>query len=203
MTRKRTGDLALEGGHALIQGEASARLLLRARTGEPEALEELYRRYLMPLQRWSRGRLPRWARDLMDTDDLVQETLTRTLRGIEGFEPRHDGAFQAYLRRGVKNRIRDEIRRVRRRPLPDGSAGGAADDRPSPVEEAIGREALERYEQALDKLKPAVREAVIARVEMGFSYRQIATTLGKPSHDAARMAVSRALAQLAREMADG
>ena len=59
----------------------------------------------------------------------------------------------------------------------------------------------ERYERALERLKPASREAVVARVEMGFSYRQVATELGKPSPDAARMAVSRALAQLAREMA--
>jgi hypothetical protein len=41
---------------------------------------------------------------------------------------------------------------------------------------------------------------VVARVEMGSTYLEIAEALGKPSTDAARMAVSRALIRLAEEM---
>ncbi len=193
-------DLGAEKTDTSVGGEASVRLLRRAQAGDSEALDELYLRYLVPLRRWSRGRLPPWARDLLDTDDLVQETLMRTLRTVDAFEPQRRHAFQAYLRCGVRNRILDEIRRVRRRPVSDGSVGGAVDERPSPVEEAIGHEMLDRYEQALERLKPASREAVVARVEMGFSYQQVAAELGKSSPDAARMAVSRALVQLAREM---
>ena len=48
-----------------------------------------------------------------------------------------------------------------------------------------------------------LREAVIARVEMGLGYAEIARHLDKPSADAARMAVSRALVRLAREMGHG
>ena len=70
----------------------------------------------------------------------------------------------------------------------------------SPLEETIGRETEEAYEAALGRLKPEEREAVIARIEMGQSYEEIATLLGKPSPDAARMTVSRALVRLAREM---
>ena len=75
-----------------------------------------------PLRRWASGRLPRWARDLSDTPDLVQETLFQTFRKINGFEHRGEGALQAYLRQAVMNRIRDEIRRLVERnaqdPLP-------------------------------------------------------------------------------------
>ena len=70
----------------------------------------------------------------------------------------------------------------------------------SPLEQAIGREAVERYEQALARLKPEEREAIIARVEMGYSYEELATALGKPTPDAARKAAQRALVRLAEEL---
>ena len=69
-----------------------------------------------------------------------------------------------------------------------------------PLESAIGIEALERYEAALARLRPEEREAIVARVEMDGSYQEVAQALGKPSADAARMAVSRALLRLAEEM---
>ena len=58
----------------------------------------------------------------------------------------------------------------------------------------------ERYEAALHRLRPEEREVIIARVELGQSYQQIAAGHGKASADAARMAVSRALVRLAEEM---
>jgi RNA polymerase sigma factor (sigma-70 family) len=186
----------------LQSAESSTQLLLRAKDGDEGALNLLYQRCLVPLRQWARGRLPRWARDLTDTDDLVQETLLRSLRGVDAFDPRHSGAFLAYLRQGILNRMKDEIRRARRLPESGGTAGAIPDDRPSPIEEAIGHECLTRYEDALLRLKPEDREAILARVEMGLSFQQMAETLGRPSADAARVATSRALLRLAREMAD-
>jgi RNA polymerase sigma-70 factor (ECF subfamily) len=75
-----------------------------------------------------------------------------------------------------------------------------ADSGASPLEEAIGTEALERYEAAMQRLKPDEREIIVARVEMQQSYQQIAAAHGKSSPDAARMAVTRALVRLAEEM---
>jgi RNA polymerase sigma-70 factor (ECF subfamily) len=187
----------------LSSGESTRKLLQRARSGDGQALNLLFSRYLMPLERWARGRLPAWARGVADTDDLVQETLLSSLRGVNAFDPHHSGAFQAYLRQGILNRMRDEIRRARRRPRTEMEEEELADPSPSPIEEAIGREALERYEAALQKLKPEDREAILARVELGFGYQQLASFLGKASPDAARMAVTRALVRLSREMAHG
>ena len=70
----------------------------------------------------------------------------------------------------------------------------------SPLDEAVGHEAVERYERALERLKPEDREAVIAKVELDGSYAELARVLGKPSADAARMAVGRAVLRLAEEM---
>lgn len=180
----------------------TADLLTRVRRGDGDALNQLMVRHLGPLRRWARGRLPAWTRDLRDTEDIVQETLAQTLKRLDAFEPRHEGALQAYLRQALMNRVRDEVRRVTRHPAAGGleEGGHCADPGPSPLEEAIGGEALERYEQALQRLRPEDREVVIARVELQQSYQQIAATQGRSSADAARMSVTRALVRLAAEM---
>ena len=183
--------------------ESTLHLIERARAGDHEALERLFARHLKPLQRWARGRLPRWARDLADTDDLVQDTLVQTLKNIDDFEPRRVGALHAYLRQAVLNRIRNELRRKGRQPRPTDLEGIEVDAAPSPLEQAIGLEAVERYERALQQLTAEEQEAIIAKVEMGCTYEQLAHALGKPTSDAARKAVHRALLRLAQEMERG
>ncbi len=198
-----SGEAASPQGSGRTDPESTFRLLDRARSGDQEAMEQLFGRYLKPLQRWARGRLPGWARDLADTDDLVQDTLVQTFKKIESFEPRGVGALQAYLRQAVLNRIRDELRRKRRQPEMSELDGLEVDGAASPVEEAIGREAVDRYESALTRLRPEEREVIIARVEMGYSYEELAEALGKPSRDAARKAAQRALIRLAEEIKRG
>jgi RNA polymerase sigma-70 factor (ECF subfamily) len=183
--------------------ESTSHLIDRARAGDHEALERLFARHLKPLRRWASGRLPRWARDVVDTDDLVQETLLRTFKKIEDFEPRGVGSLQAYLRQGVLNRIRDELRRKERQPGITDLEGLEVDQASSPLEQAIGQETVERYERALGRLTPQEQQAIIARVEMGYSYEELAEALGKPTPDAARKAAQRALVRLVEEMRRG
>jgi RNA polymerase sigma-70 factor (ECF subfamily) len=175
-------------------------LIDRARRGDAVALERLFARLYPPLRRWTRGRLPAWARDLADTDDLVQEALLQTFKRVREFESRGSGALQAYVRQAILNRIRDELRRAGRRPAPAGFDGTEADGGLSPLEQAIGREAVERYERSLARLRPRDREAIIGRVEMGFDYEELSDVLGTPTVHAARKAAERALVRLAEEM---
>jgi RNA polymerase sigma-70 factor (ECF subfamily) len=179
---------------------STTELLTRARSGDHAALEALLARSLPALRRWARGRLPRVARGLLDTQDLVQDTVVQTLRRLETFEPRHQGALQAYLRQAILNRIRDELRKHHRRggavPLDDQHADAAE----SPLEVAIGRERLARYERALARLRPAEREAIVARIELQYDYEQLAMALGKPTANAARVALKRAVGRLVEEM---
>jgi len=179
----------------------SVELLRRVQAGQEQALDQLIERYLPPFQRWARHRLPAWARGVMDTDDLVQETLLRTIQHLEKFEPRGDGALQAYLHKAMLNRVRDEIRRARRKPRPVTLDSNQQDDRPSPLQVTIGHEAYERYVVALNALEDKDRQAIIARIELGQSWEEVADALGKPSRDAARVAVTRALRRLAEDMA--
>ena len=180
--------------------DSTFQLISKAREGDQDAIEQLFARHLKPLQRWASGRLPKWARDLADTDDLVQETLLQTFKRIGDFEPRRVGALQAYLRQAVLNRLRDELRRKARRPAATDLEGLEDVAARSPLEEAIGREAVEDYEDALARLRPDEREAIIARVEIGYTYEELAEALGKPSAEAARKTARRALLRLAEEM---
>jgi RNA polymerase sigma-70 factor (ECF subfamily) len=194
------GDPSQSNASRSVDPESTFQLIERARAGDQEAMERLFARHLKPLQRWTRSRLPRWARDLADTDDLVQDTLVQTFKRIEDFEPRRVGALQAYLRQAILNRIRNELRRKGRQPHATDLEGIEAESAESPLEQAIGREAIERYEAALHRLTAEEREAIIARVEMGYSYEELAEALGKPTPDAARKAARRALVRLAEEM---
>jgi RNA polymerase sigma factor (sigma-70 family) len=190
-------------GNPKIDPESTFALIERVRDGDAQALERLFARHLGPLQRWASGRLPKWARDLADTDDLVQDTLLKTFKRIESFEPRRVGALQAYLRNAVLNRLRDELRRKGREPGLTNLDDIELDAADSPLEAAIGREKVEAYERALEHLKPEEQEAIIARVELGYSYEELAVMLDKPSADAARKAAQRALVRLAEEMKRG
>ena len=62
---------------------------------------------------------------------------------------------------------------------------------------------LERYEAARGRLTPEDQRAIVARCEWGMSHEEVAQALGKPSANAARVAVHRALVRLAKEMASG
>ena len=180
--------------------ESTATLLGLIRGGDLAARERLLSRIYRPLIRFAHGRLPVRARDLTDTEDLVQVALLRALDHIEEFDPRREGAFMAYLRSILLNLVRDEARRVSRRPEQEEMGENLVAPCASPLEEAVGREALERYDLALDKLGEEQREAVVLRVEMGYTYAQIAEAMALASTDSARMMVTRAIARLGRLM---
>ena len=180
--------------------ESSFELIERAQAGDRSALDRLLARYRPRLQRWASGRLPRYARDFADTDDLVQDALIGTLKNFKAFEHRGEWALQAYLRQAVSNRIRDELRRVGTRPRREEMPEDLTAHEASPLEAAVGRQLFEQYDAALASLPEQEREAVIARIELGCSYQEVAQVLEKPTADAARMIVARALAKLATLM---
>ena len=196
----RTPDANSGGNDRALDPETTVELINRVKAGDAAASERLVARCIPPLRRWARGRLPSYARDMLDTEDLVQEAVIAALGRIQGFEARREGALQAYLRQALANRIKDVIRYKRRRPLQTELPEDARDQGESPLEQVIGLENTERYEAAMLRLRDTDREAIIARVELRYSYQELAVALGKPSADAARVAVARAVYRLAREI---
>jgi len=194
------GESGLSGSEPEQLADTTASLLASVRGGDGSARDRLVVRYLDKLRRWARGRLPVRARDLADTDDLVQVTFIRALDHVEGFEPRRDGSFMAYLRRILVNQIRDELRRAGRRPAHDEMVEDMASLGPSPLEEVVGVEVMEEFESALGRLRESQQEAIMLRVELGFTHAQLAEAMGFPTENAARMFLVRAMVRLAEEM---
>ena len=173
-------------------------LLQRAKSGDQNALGVLMARYRPRLERWATGRLPSHARSLLDTGDLVQESLMNALERLDRFEVRGPGMFQAYVRQAVLNRIRDQVRWARSKPAVSEPERLEART-PSPLDSAIGSDVLDRYERALASLSEDEQRLLHLRIELDFSYGEIAAVMER-SPDAVRIAAQRALCKLAENM---
>jgi len=66
----------------------------------------------------------------------------------------------------------------------------------------VCRQGVERYDAALQQLSATDREAIIGRLELQYDYQELAVMLGKPTANAARVAVTRALARLVEMLDD-
>jgi RNA polymerase sigma factor (sigma-70 family) len=198
-----TTDSALrsDGSHLEpLSAEALMDLLELTKQGDAAALDTVLRRCVPRLHRWARSRLPASMQGTSHGDDLVQAAVVDAMERKAAFEARHQGALQCYLRQAVMNRILDLSRKRFRR-------GGRNDDSPPPrdecrsaLERTIGTDTVERYEDAMGRLRPDEREAVVGRIELQYSYDDLAVVLNKPSAAAARSAVTRAMKRLAHEM---
>ena len=175
-------------------------LVERARDGDFAAREQLARRCIDALRGFANVRVPQSVRGRLDSDDLVQTAVMRAFERLESFQRRGHGSFLANLRTIVLNQIRDEARRLSSR-VPHQDLGSAlADPGPSPLEAAIGADLVEAYERGLARLSAEQRQAIVLRLEMGYSYQEIAEAIGSASPNAARMVVARALVRLAGAM---
>jgi RNA polymerase sigma factor (sigma-70 family) len=182
--------------------DSTTELLDAIKHGDVGAFERLFERHATWLRRVARGRLPAAARARQDTTDIVHDTLFSVFSRLAQFVPTRSGAFRAYIRQALRNRVCDEARRVRAEPAttsPDldrlPSSGS------SPFESAVVGELNGRARKALATLGERDRQAIVARQQLDYSYAQTAAVLGARSPEAARKIVTRALTRLAEQMA--
>ena len=181
-----------------VQPEPTLELIRKIRAGSTASREALFRRFLPLLRKWAHGRLPASARDLNDTDDLIQVTLLRALNNIGQMRLQHPGSFFFYLKQTILNAIRDDVRRQRRRYA---SATLIPEDTQNSdiTSQDLGTKYADMaaYDYALKKLPRRQQRLLIMRLEFGLSYDEIATECGC-SPDAARMMVTRAVTHLTK-----
>jgi RNA polymerase sigma-70 factor, ECF subfamily len=106
-------------------------------------------------------------------DDLVQETLLRALANISSFEPGTN--LQAWLFVILRNVFRSEYRK-RRREVEDSDGRHAERLKTYPAQTSCVE--FEEFRQALAKLPPGQREALILVGASGFSYQEAAVICG-------------------------
>ena len=185
--------------------DSEQRLLDRVRQGSRSAADLLFSRYASWLRRWARGRLPQWARDGMDTSDLVQDALHRTFAQLARFRSVHVTALRSYLRRTIQNRIGDQLRHatLRRRLALPNKAFQLSDEAAPQYQQFLDNETWSRYLKGLKQLTPRQQRLIVGRLELGYSYRQLALIERLSTPDAARMAFQRALVRLSNVMPGG
>jgi RNA polymerase sigma factor (sigma-70 family) len=157
------------------EGPGETTALDRARRGDPRAFEEL-------LEAHSGRLFAHVARVLgagADAEDVVQEACISAWRSIGSFE---GTSFRAWLFRIATNRAIDVIRQRRRRgelPLEvsdEEEVGWAEPAAPGPEvhQLASGRETMAVVEEALARIPPEQRAALLLRDVEGFDYAEIA-----------------------------
>ena len=185
---------------------ATQDLFERARQGGSGDLNAFYERCARKLLPIVRLRLGRSLRSEIESRDIVQAVLCRSLDRLDTI--RDPGAVMAWLARIAENEIRDladfhgrEKRDAARRVQIEAAAEVAA-----PVRQAISRlvisDELARVEQALDALPPPQRELIVLRKLEELTFAEIGSRLGK-SEDACRVAFSRAMAALTLQLGQG
>ncbi len=185
-------------------------LLMRARSGEPEATNSLFERFYPQVERavhWSLAsdvRLKRpWLSSRLSTGDIVQETCRSAFTKLATFEGRTEASFAAYLSMIVRNRVVDAIRfhEAERR---DGRRGAHPLDPSLLASTDIGgssdvekRDLVERLHGLIDELPERERLLVRARFEGTATFAQLTEQLGYSSVTSARRAFFEAQARLA------
>jgi len=183
--------------------ERTIELIRRAQNGDERARNALFDRYRPRLVHWATGRLPYSARDCTDTQDLVQQVLFAVLRALQNFDPRHDGAFPAWLRKILKRKLIDAIRRADRKPEMESLDEEAPDVGASPLDVLIDSEQRRRYEAAVTSLPQEEQDLIFLRIELGLTYKEILDVTGRTTTpDAVRMELKRIVMRLSRRISD-
>lgn len=174
----------------VVGGSELGNLVERARDGDAEAWEVLYRRAYPRLLAYARRRLPSDEQ----ARDAVSETVTRAVAGILRY--RADGAgFDAWLY-GILRHVVLDLQAKARREGP-GQVPDAIDLSADPGADAVHSEEVAEVRAAFSRLSGEDRELLELRVVAGLSSEEVAQVLGR-NPGAVRMAQSRALARLRR-----
>lgn len=152
-------------------------LVERHRHGDPEAFEEVYRRfeslvYNLALRMSGRPE---------DAADLAQDVFLRIYRNLGGFRGR--SSLKTWVFRVALNCCRSRLRRrQRRRGLdvhePERRLENLPDPGRGPEERALVHDLGGRLERALGELPLPFREAVVLRDIHGLTYQEIALVAG-------------------------
>ncbi len=165
-------------------GMPDAELVVRARAGDAGALRDLVERYYDACWRYAY----RMLGDRADAEDAAQETFLRALAALATYEERSQ--FREWLftilvnqcRNALVSRSRRERRFVSSDEFPVQEHGLRAAEPPAMADDELA--------QAVARLEPEQREALLLRFGEGMDYAQMSLATGA-SQSALKMRVKR------------
>jgi RNA polymerase sigma-70 factor, ECF subfamily len=189
----------------LEDAQVAALLVRRCIAGDAVAWEDIVQRY----HRRIYNICYRFAGSGDDAQDLTQEVFIRMYRTLNSYDVGR-GAFMTWVTTLTRNLLVDHFRKTKHDRLTDSLDTTASDnpdamtlsDRipdegPAPDSGVQSRETRDAVHQALQKLSPELREAVILRDLQDMDYREIATVLKVPE-GTVKSRINRGRAELAR-----
>lgn len=168
-------------------------IIQKAKTGDREAVSQLYQLYAQKIYRYVSYRVQTDA----DAEDLTAEVFVKMVEGLGSY--RITGApFEAWLYRIAAARIIDYRRRARRRPQTELSEVLSTGEK-SPEERILEQQEVETLRHALSGLTDEQQNILVLRFIERKSHQEVATILGK-SVSAVKSIQHRALIQLASRL---
>ena len=186
--------------------QAVASLLRRCLAGDAAAWEEIVQRY----ERRIYNLCYRFAGSADNAQDLTQEVFIKMYRTLSSYDVER-GAFVTWVTSMTRNLLVDHFRKTKHDRMTDSIDASSIpdqDDSPTladqlqtkaapPDSTVQSREAQEMVHNALQKLSPELREAVILRDLQDRDYREIAEVLRVPE-GTVKSRINRGRAELAR-----
>jgi RNA polymerase sigma-70 factor (ECF subfamily) len=189
----------------LEDAHVAALLVRRCVAGDAAAWEEIVQKY----HRRIYNICYRFAGSSNDADDLTQEVFIKMYRTLNTYDVQR-GAFMTWVTTITRNLLVDHFRKTKQERMTDSLDATASehenamplsekipDQGPGPDLSVQSRETGETVHQALQKLSPELREAVILRDLQDMDYREIATVLRVPE-GTVKSRINRGRAELAR-----
>src|SRR5687767_6103783 len=182
-------------------------LLARAKQGSDAALGLLYERCAGRLLAFIRLRLGRDLRTRLESRDILQASLLKSLEHLDDLKGTETRSLMAWLARIAEHEIRDRADFYQRERRDAAREMPLEDDAPikaltrSALSRVILDEEAQRLENALESLSPPHREVVLLRKFEELSFGEIGARLGK-SEDAARMLLARAMTALTLKLSE-
>lgn len=187
---------------------SSTDLLRRAKQGSEAALNLLYEQCAGRLLAYIRLRLGRELRARLESRDILQATLLKSLTHLHELKGDERESLMAWLARIAEHEIRDRAdyhhrqRRdaAREVPVPEDAPLAAAAR--SALSQVILDEQARKLEAAMDTLSATHREVILLRKFEELSFAEIGRRLGR-TEDACRMLFARAMTALTMAMQPG
>lgn len=165
---------------------------------EHKDFEELALPLLDPLYNFAR-----WlGSDADEARDLVQETFTKALKGLGGFQPGTN--FRAWMFRILRNTFLTSRTGLERRNTEQEAEQGFEDAVPSydtPEVSLMRRADIELVQQEISRLSPVFREVLLLADVEEMKYQEIAETLDIPM-GTVMSRLARARRQLRQQIAE-
>jgi len=189
----------------LEDAQVAAMLVRRCVSGDAAAWEEIVQKY----HRRIFNICYRFAGSSDDAQDLTQEVFIKMYRTLNSYDMDR-GAFMTWVTTMTRNLLVDHFRKTKQERLTDSLDTASSDHEdampvgeripdhgPAPDSRVQSREAGDTVHQALQKLSPELREAVILRDLQDMDYKEIATVLKVPE-GTVKSRINRGRAELAR-----